>query len=181
MSAHKYQGEQELQPLVTIGVIHTPFSQPSGMPVQGAFADDVEGEVEIDPAYEEGLADLEGFSRIVLLYAFHRSSGYRLTVTPYLDPNPRGLFATRAPRRPNPIGMTVVRLVEVTGCRLRIRGVDMLDGTPLLDIKPHIPFFDCREGGEVGWLEPHLQELERRGAALADARFHRESDGEDRG
>lgn len=162
----------ELPRPVVIGIIKTPFSQPVGMPVQGSLAKEVQGEVHLDPAYQEGLADLDGFSHVILLYAFHRSKGYSLTVTPYLDSKPRGLFATRAPRRPNPIGMTVVRLVEVTECLLRVEGVDMMDGTPLLDIKPHVPTFDCMEGGRVGWLEPHLHELVDGGDLLADDRFH---------
>ncbi len=169
----------QLPPLAMIGIIRTPFSEPSGAPVQGALAEDVAGEVLIDPAYLEGLADLEGFSHIILLYAFHRSAGHRLTVTPYLDSTPRGLFATRAPRRPSPIGMTVVRLVEVTGRRLRVSGVDMLDGTPLLDIKPHVPSFDCPGGERIGWLEPHREKLAGGASPLADERFHRGSDDDD--
>jgi tRNA-Thr(GGU) m(6)t(6)A37 methyltransferase TsaA len=161
---------------VVIGVIHTPFRQPGGTPVQGALGGDVEGEVLVDPIYREGLADLDGFSHIVLLYAFHRSSGYRLTVTPYLDTKPRGLFATRAPRRPSAIGMTVVRLIEVSECRLRVGGVDMLDGTPLLDIKPHVPAFDSPSGCRVGWLEGRLQQREGGAGPVADERFH-ENDG----
>jgi tRNA-Thr(GGU) m(6)t(6)A37 methyltransferase TsaA len=112
--------------------------------------------VELDPAYEEGLADLDGFSHVILLFGLHRSTGYQLTVTPRLDPAPRGLFATRSPRRPNPIGMTVVRLLAVEGCRLRVQGVDMLDGTPLLDIKPYVSRFDGPSGARAGWLEKVL-------------------------
>ncbi len=137
-----------------IGVVHSPFREQRGTPIQGALVRHTEGEVEVFEAYREGLADLDGFSHAILLYAFHRSEGYRLRVVPYLDDQPRGLFATRAPRRPNPIGLTVVQLIAVDAAagRLRIRGVDMLDGSPLLDIKPYVPMFE--PGGEIrtGWL-----------------------------
>lgn len=159
--------------LRAIGTIRTPFSEASGAPVQGAFAGDTEGEVVVDPALSAGLADLDGFSHLVVLYAFHRSEGFSLTVTPYLDDRPRGLFATRAPRRPNPIGLTVVRLLGVEGNRLRVAGVDMLDGTPLLDLKPYVPAFDAAEATRVGWLEASLAAV-RDGtrSAQADDRFH---------
>jgi tRNA-Thr(GGU) m(6)t(6)A37 methyltransferase TsaA len=142
-----------LPPLVPIGVIRSPYREIG--PPQGAMAD-AEGEVELEPRYEEGLADVAGFSHVILLFGLHRSRGYRLTVTPHMDPAPRGLFATRSPRRPNPIGMTVVRLLGVEGCRLRVRGVDMLDGTPLLDIKPYVPRFDGPSDARAGWLEAVL-------------------------
>ena len=135
-----------------IGVIHTPFDEPAGMPIQAAYAPDVEGRVELDPAYVAGLKDLDGFSHIILLYHFHRSSGYALHVKPFLDGEERGLFSVRAPRRPNPIGLSVVRLERVEGNTLHVRGVDMLNGTPLLDIKPFVPAFDSREEVRVGWL-----------------------------
>lgn len=159
-----------------IGVIRTPFTDAEGTPIQGAFALDAEGTVEVKPEYAEGLKDLEGFSHIVLLYAFHRSEGYALRVTPYMDDARRGLFATRAPRRPNPVGFTVVGLSRVEGGTLHVAGVDMLDGTPLLDIKPYSSTFDEREGVTTGWMTPHL-EAQRRGESVrktADDRFHRE-------
>lgn len=166
---------QAIGSLIPIGTIHTPFQEPEGTPIQGALAGDAEGEVRLFPAYQRGLADLEGFSHLVLLYAFHRSPGFELEVTPYLDDRPRGLFSTRAPRRPNPIGMTVVRLLGVDGPRLSIRGVDVLDGTPLLDIKPSVPAFDHRSCERCGWLEPHLEEISGGGdAPVADDRFHGE-------
>ena len=160
--------------MTPIGTIHTPFTEVSGSPVQGAMARTAVGEVQVDPRYEAGLADLDGFSHVVLLFAFHVSEGYKLTVTPYLDPDPRGLFATRAPRRPNPIGMTVVRLLSIHGCTLQVLGVDMLDGTPLLDIKPYVPLFDAPEDVKCGWLDPHLEKLESSDKPpVADDRFHR--------
>ncbi len=159
-----------------IGTIHTPFSRPEGTPIQGTFAPDAEGTVEIDPPFVAGLADLEGFSHIVLLYAFHRTRGYALRVEPYLDDRERGLFATRAPRRPNPIGFSVVDLRRVEGSVLHIAGVDMLDGTPLLDIKPYLPLLDERRGARTGWFARHLDALARgeERNTRADDRFHGE-------
>jgi len=102
--------------------------------------------------YEPGLADLAGFSRIIVLYLFHRSQGYALTVIPFLDTRPRGLFATRAPRRPNPIGLSVLRLTGMEGIRLLVEDVDILDGTPVLDIKPYVPSFDAFPHEASGWF-----------------------------
>ena len=136
-----------------IGIIHTPFTDPVGMPIQPRFAQGAKGTIEIFEKYVEGLADVAGFSHLHLLYAFHRSEGYALTVKPFLDDQPRGLFATRAPRRPNPIGLSVVRLLGVDGATLTIEDVDVLDGTPLLDIKPFNPISDNRQSCAVGWME----------------------------
>jgi tRNA-Thr(GGU) m(6)t(6)A37 methyltransferase TsaA len=155
----------KLPSLVSIGTIHTPYSEATGTPIQGALAGDAKGEIRLLPHFHHGLSDLEGFSHIIVLYAFHRSEGYSLKVTPYLDSIPRGLFATRSPRRPNPIGITVLRLLDIKGGRLEVSGVDMLDGTPLLDIKPFVPKFDGRQGARIGWLGPRLQELEDGDAA----------------
>lgn len=135
-----------------IGTIHTPHTALEGMPIQPPGARGIEGTVEILEAYQEGLADLEGFSHVILLYHFHRSSGFRLTVTPFMDTVSRGLFATRAPRRPNPIGLSVVRLKRIDAGVLTILDADMLDGTPLLDIKPYVPGFDTPTEVRVGWL-----------------------------
>ena len=153
------------------GVIRTPHLEPAGVPIQGRFAEEVEGTVELDPAYAEGLADLDGFSHLILLYAFHRSGPARLTVTPYLDDRPKGLFATRAPRRPNPIGLTIVRLLSVDGATLRVGGADMLDGTPLLDIKPWVPAFDDPGPARGGWIEARLA---AGASTTSDDRFHRD-------
>lgn len=127
-----------------IGIIHTPFKEVAGMPIQPAGAAGVQGDVEVFEAYREALKDLDGFSHIVLLYLFHRSKGFNLQVVPFMDSERRGLFATRAPRRPNPIGLSVVELAGVGAGCLHVRNVDMLDGTPLLDIKPYVPEFDRR-------------------------------------
>ena len=140
----------EFQP---IGVIHTPFTKLEDMPIQPAGAVGVKGTVEVFEEFRAGLMDLDGFSHIILLYHFHCSQGFALSVVPFLDPEARGLFATRAPKRPNPIGLSVVQLDEVEGGVLHIRNVDVLDGTPLLDIKPHVPEFDNQTGVRTGWLE----------------------------
>lgn len=136
-----------------IGVIHTPFLSREGMPIQPAGAAGVRGTVEIFEAFREGLMDLDGFSHILLLYVFHRSEGYTLRVVPFMDTVARGLFATRAPRRPNPIGLSVVRLDDVKDGTLHVSNVDMLDGTPLLDIKPYVPEFDATCDVRTGWIE----------------------------
>ena len=136
-----------------IGIICSPFTTPEGMPIQPSGARGVRGRVEVQPAYHEGLKDLDGFSHIILLYHFHRSQGYCLQVVPFLDTRPRGLFATRAPRRPNPIGLSIVRLERVAGGVLHVCDVDVLDRTPLLDIKPYVPQFDTPTDVRSGWLE----------------------------
>jgi tRNA (adenine37-N6)-methyltransferase len=136
-----------------IGTIHTPFSDPAGMPIQPAGAKGVKGTVELDERFRAGLRDLDGFSRIILIYAFHRSEGYFLEVIPFLDTVPHGIFATRAPRRPNAIGLSIVKLREVNGHELLIEDVDILDGTPLLDLKPYVPAFDCFPHERAGWFD----------------------------
>ena len=136
-----------------IGTIRSPFTDIAGMPIQPSGARGVQGTVEIFEEYAEGLADLDGFSRIILIYAFHKCDSCQLTVTPFLDTTPRGIFATRAPCRPNPIGLSVVRLIGVQGKTLIIEDVDILDGTPLLDIKPYVPQFDAYPDASCGWLE----------------------------
>lgn len=124
-------------------------------PIQSAFSEG-RGEIQVLPEYEAGLKDIDGFSHLILLYYFHRAKRYSLSVKPFLDDTPRGLFATRYPARPNPIGLSVVRLLERKGNILQIAEVDVLDGTPLLDIKPYVPQFDERKGATVGWLEDRL-------------------------
>ena len=135
-----------------IGTIHSPFKEQEGMPSQPTGARDVQGSIDVDPAYAAGLKDLDGFSHIYLLYHFHRSKGFQLRVVPFLDQMQRGLFSTRAPRRPNAIGLSVVRLISIDGPRLQILDVDVLDGAPLLDIKPYVPAFDAFPDAKVGWL-----------------------------
>lgn len=135
-----------------IGVIHTPFTESEQTPLHPARSQ-ATGMVEVFPEYASGLQDVEGMSHLILLYIFHRSQGFSLVVTPFLDDQPRGLFATRYPARPNPIGLSVVRLLSRQDNLLHISGVDMLDGTPLLDIKPYMPEFDAPGKLRLGWYE----------------------------
>ncbi|MCG8617888.1 MAG: tRNA (N6-threonylcarbamoyladenosine(37)-N6)-methyltransferase TrmO [Desulfobacterales bacterium] len=151
-----------------IGMIETPFTSLEGMPIQPTGAKGVKGRIHIAPAYEEGLNDIEGFSHLILLYQFHRSDGYDLTVTPFLDKTPRGLFSTRAPRRPNPIGLSIVRLRSREGRILEIEDIDVLDQTPLIDIKPYVPRFDVKEVTASGWLEQTQNDAENK---RSDDRF----------
>jgi tRNA-Thr(GGU) m(6)t(6)A37 methyltransferase TsaA len=150
-----------------IGIIHSAFEHPAGTPIQPAFAKGAEGIVEVFDEYEEGLKDLDGFERIWLVYWFDRCRGHSLTVIPYMDREQRGLFATRAPARPNPIGISPVRLERIERNTIHVSQIDILDGTPLLDIKPYSPKFDCFEVSRNGWLEDADH-----GHHKADKRFH---------
>ena len=136
-----------------IGIIETPFKNRAGMPIQPSGAKGIKGRIHIAPDYEQGLTDIEGFSHLILLYHFHQSQGFDLMVTPFLDKTQRGVFATRAPRRPNPIGLSIVRLISRGKRILEIEDIDVLDQTPLLDIKPYVPGFDTKKVTSTGWLE----------------------------
>lgn len=151
-----------------IGTIYSPFKTLEDMPIQPTGAADVRGTVAVDPTYCDGLTDIEGFSHLILIYQFHRSQGYTLTVTPFLDDQPRGLFSTRAPRRPNPIGLSVVQLLRREDNILHVQQVDVLDGTPLLDIKPYVPVFDAPEVTRLGWMEG---KVDNAGRIRSDERF----------
>jgi len=141
-----------------IGIIHTPFKDTKGTPNQPTAGKTVEGFIEIQPEYIEGLDDLEGFSHLILIYHFHFSVGYTLKVKPFMHNHFRGVFATRSPRRPNPIGISVVRLVKVEEGRIYVKDLDIIDGTPLLDIKPYIP--DDRQKVErIGWLSERAKQI----------------------
>ena len=130
-----------------IGVIHSPYKQPKGTPIQPTAAEGVKGTVEVYPEYAEGL---ESFSHIILIYHFHLAKPGPLKVKPYMDNKPHGVFATRAPSRPNPIGISVVKLTKVEGNTLHVENIDIIDGTPLLDIKPYIPQFDTPPTAKIG-------------------------------
>jgi tRNA-Thr(GGU) m(6)t(6)A37 methyltransferase TsaA len=151
-----------------IGIIHSPFKDVHGMPIQPAGAKGVEGTIEIEPEYIDGLRDIEGFSHIILIYYFHLSGAYCLLVKPFLDDTLRGVFSTRAPKRPNPIGLSIVRLVKVEGSILHIENVDIIDGTPLLDIKPYVPELDGIKAARTGWLSGKADKAHN---AKADERF----------
>lgn len=139
--------EISMQP---IGIIHTPFKAKEGIPIQSARSTAI-GQAVLDLQYEAGLTDLDGFSHIYLIYTFHQSSGYALQVIPFLDDNLRGLFSTRYPCRPNQIGISIVRILKVRENVIEFEGADMLDGTPLLDIKPYVPDFDSVTDAVTGW------------------------------
>jgi len=151
-----------------IGVIHSPFKEPEGTPIQPAGAKGIDGTVEVFPEYAEGLKDLEGFSHIILIYYFHLSKKSSLRVKPYMDNKERGVFATRGPSRPNPIGTSTVGLARIEENILHVQDVDIIDGTPLLDIKPYVPEFDVRDVEKIGWLEKNVGKLS---ALKDDGRF----------
>ena len=155
----------ELNP---IGIIHTPFTMPEGMPIQPAGAADIRGTIKVFEEYHAGLKDLDGFSHIILIYHFHRSHGFNLHVVPFMDSQPRGLFATRAPKRPNPIGISVVQLDRIETGVLYVHNPDVLDGTPLLDIKPYVPEFDSPSNFRTGWLDQARKTVSNR---KSDDRF----------
>jgi tRNA-Thr(GGU) m(6)t(6)A37 methyltransferase TsaA len=143
-----------------IGVVRSPFKEPKGTPIQPPSAEGVVGTVEVFPEYAEGLKDLDGFSHIILLYHFHLSKASPLRVKPYMDDEAHGVFAMRGPSRPNAIGLSVVRLVEVEENILHIEDVDIVDGTPVLDIKPYVPQFDARDAEAIGWLGRQVHKLQ---------------------
>ncbi len=155
----------ELKP---IGVIKTPFKEAKGTPIQPAFAKDTAGTVEVFDDYAAGLSDLDGFERIWLIFWLDRAKSYKLKVTPYMDTQERGLFSTRAPSRPNPIGISSVELKKIEGNVIYVMGLDILDNTPLLDIKPYSFKFDCFNTTRNGWQDNVNTEK-----FIADERFHK--------
>ena len=152
-----------------IGILHTPYEDKSGVPIQGVFDPESKGRAEILKAYEAGLKDIDGFSHLILLYVFDRSKGYDLVCRPYMEDKDRGVFAIRGPKRPNPIGLSIVTLKKREGNILHLGEVDMLNGTPLLDIKPFVPRFDHRKNTRVGWMEKAFQKTDYR--KISDDRF----------
>jgi tRNA-Thr(GGU) m(6)t(6)A37 methyltransferase TsaA len=156
----------------TIGIIRTPFLEASGTPIQAAYGKDIEGQVLLREAYAAALDDIEGFERLWLIYWMDRVGPFKPRVIPYRDIKEHGLFATRSPSRPNPIGMSVVRLLRREGPVLHIADIDILDGTQLLDIKPYIPEFDAHPISKAGWVD--TPGVDRR---IADSRFHEDATG----
>jgi tRNA-Thr(GGU) m(6)t(6)A37 methyltransferase TsaA len=153
-----------------IGIIHSPFKTPKGSPIQPSAAKGTEGRIEIFAEFTDGLQDLAGFSHIFIIYHFHLSKMFSLKVKPFLDDNQRGLFATRAPSRPNPIGISVVRLIKIESNNLYVQDVDVVDGTPLLDIKPYVPAFDEHRADKIGWIEDKTGKIK---GVVDDGRFIR--------
>jgi len=143
--------------LKPIGIIHTPYKEPKGMPIQGKFEKGVTGHVKLFPEYIKGLKDIEGFSHIILIYYFDRSKEEKLITRPFLEDEEHGIFAIRSPHRPNHIGFSVVKVEEVNDDTVIFSEVDTLDGTPLLDIKPYVSHFDLRKNIRNGWIEKHFK------------------------
>ena len=144
-----------------IGVVHSPFKEPRGTPIQPSIIKGIKGEVEIFPEYIEGLQDINGFSHIILIYHFHLSTKSSLKAKPFMDDKIHGIFAIRGPSRPNPIGISIVRLIKVNSNILDIENLDIVDGTPLLDIKPYVPEFDKAEAIKIGWLQGNIDKLSK--------------------
>ncbi len=141
-----------------IGVIYTPFKEKTGTPFQASRSSYM-GEIDLFPEYEAGLESIEGLSHLILIYVFHLAlNSTELMAKPFLDDKEHGIFATRFYSRPNPIGISIVRLIQRTGHLLQIQDVDMLDGTPLLDIKPYVPEFDVRVADKLGWYATHAHQ-----------------------
>ena len=148
--------EKEIR-LRPIGIIHTPYKDQKGIPIQGKFEKGVKGRIEVFAEYQEGLKDIEGFSHLILIYYFDRAREERLIGKPFLEDEPHGIFAIRSPHRPNHIGFSIVKLEKVANNIITFSEVDILDGTPLLDIKPYVSHFDSREDVKNGWLDKHFK------------------------
>jgi len=151
-----------------IGIIKTPFNSKEGMPIQPTGAKGIKGVIEINPEFAEGLTDLDGFSHIILIYHFHKADNFHLMVKPFMDDKEHGVFSTRAPKRPNSIGLSVVKLNHIEGNLVYVENIDVLNETPLLDIKPLIPDVDFAEVDKLGWLEGKSNKM---GDKKADNRF----------
>lgn len=140
-----------------IGVIHSPYKEVKEIPIQGRFKDDVEAWVELKDEYAKGLKDLDKFSHAILLFYFHKSNKENTEGKPFLEEDKHGIFAIRSPHRPNHIGLSIVKINYIQENKLYFTQVDMIDGTPLLDIKPYVKFFDNREDVISGWLDKHFK------------------------
>lgn len=141
-----------------IGVIHSPYKEPKDIPIQGIFKNAVEGRVQLKKEYIKGLRDLDGFSHAILIYYFHKSPTEKIEGKPFLEENTHGIFAIRSPHRPNHLGFSIVKISRIKGNIIYFTGVDMLDNTPLLDIKPYVKYFDSREDVTCGWIEKHFKD-----------------------
>ena len=139
-----------------IGIIHSPYKETKGIPIQGTFDDKIEAWIELRDGYADGLKDLDGFSHAILIYYFHRSQREEIEGRPFLEQEKHGIFAIRSPHRPNHIGLSVVKIKRIQDNRMHFTEVDVLDGTPLLDIKPYVKYFDSRDNVISGWLDKHF-------------------------
>ncbi|MCK4662851.1 MAG: tRNA (N6-threonylcarbamoyladenosine(37)-N6)-methyltransferase TrmO [Bacteroidales bacterium] len=151
-----------------IGTIYTPFEKKDNMPIQPNSAKNIKGKIVVNEEFSNGLKDLDGFSHIILIYNFHLSNEYSLNVIPFLDTEPRGLFSTRAPKRPNQIGMSIVKLDKIENNILFVSDIDVINKTPLLDIKPYVPDFDAPKNTKTGWYSKHGK---KSSSKLSDNRF----------
>ena len=151
-----------------IGIIHSPYTKLEGMPIQPSAAKGIKGSVELNNEYKDALTHLDGFSHIYLIYCLHKVKSPKMLVKPFLEDQTHGLFATRAPTRPNPIGLSVVKLTSIVENVLQIENIDILDGTPLLDIKPYVPDMDGVTDIRIGWLEKHRKNISTK---KSDERF----------
>jgi tRNA-Thr(GGU) m(6)t(6)A37 methyltransferase TsaA len=151
-----------------IGIIHSPYKSIEDMPIQPKGGSEVAGLVIVDEKYIDGLQDIDSFSHIYLLYSFHKSTRTEMHVTPFMDRQTRGVFATRSPLRPNHIGISIVKLTRIEGNSVFVKGIDILDGTPLLDIKPYIEKFDAVQDSISGWLQASDEEIKTK---RSDKRF----------
>ena len=140
-----------------IGIIHSPYKEVKDMPIQGKFKPDVKASVELENEYTVGLKDLDGFSHAILIYYFHKSQEVQLEAKPFLEDDKHGIFAIRSPHRPNHIGLSIVKIEGIEKNKLHFTGVDVLDRTPLLDIKPYVKHFDVRDNIASGWIDKHFQ------------------------
>lgn len=154
--------------LSSIGIIHSPFNELSGMPIQPTSESSAEGFLEIHPEFADGLKDLDGFSHVYLLYHLHKAQPAKLRIKPFLDNEVRGVFATRAPRRPNPIGLSLVKVLRVEGSIVHVANLDILNGTPLIDIKPYIPEFEDASKIRTGWQTKAKGQVRQK---ISDQRF----------
>ena len=152
----------------SIGIIHSPYKSIENMPIQPRGASEVNGHVIVDKKYVGGLKDLDGFSHIYLLYSFHKATRTEMQVIPFMDEQTRGVFATRSPLRPNHIGISIVNLTRVEDNKIYVKGIDILDETPLLDIKPYIEKYDAVQGCVSGWLQASDEEIRKK---RSDERF----------
>lgn len=156
--------------ITPIGYLETPFETVNNMPIQPSVIASSQGKAVLYDEFATGLKDLDGFSHIILLFLLHKIEGYQLEVVPFMDDVPHGVFATRSPKRPNRIGMSIVTLERIEGNIIHFKGVDMLNGSPLLDIKPYYSYFDNRQNVRNGWLEGRVLPPER---LKSDNRFNK--------